>query len=868
MRNFKNVLAIALFMVGATLMAQTKLTGKVVDESNMPLPGADVVIKGTTKGTVTDFDGNFSLECMHSTGTVMFNYMGYDSKSATFNGDTDFGSVALMPSANSLEEVVITGTGIIDLVGDRKTPVAVSTIKADVIARKAANQDLPELLTSTPSVQAVQNGGYGDGSMYLRGFDQTNTAFLLNGQPINGMEDGKMYWSNWPGVLDIANAIQVQRGLGASKLAISSVGGTVNIVTKTVDKKQGGFVQGTIANDSYYKGAIYYNTGLMENGLAVGAMFGHWQGDGYRNGTPGQGQTYYLSFGYKPNEDNIFNFLVTGAPQWHGAAWSVDLQTYLDNGNKFNYLYGYKDGEIYPGGRNYYHKPVANLSWDWSLNEASSLSTVLYGSLGRGGFAYPSGSGLPFWTYTSEDGALPFDDVVASNEAGTTNAYMRGSMNGHNWYGLVSNFETELNDNLTLNLGGDVRFYNGLHFRAVTDFLGLESVSASNTHYGSYDITNSYGGYNPWSAVFNWNDDPKQRTAYDYEENINYYGVFGQVEYAKDQFSTFFQGSISNQSHALTNHANYEDDEKAEKVNNLGYNLKGGLSLNLSDGHKLFVNAGYYSRQPFHDNLYDNIRYSVDLNPLGDVNESVLGFEAGYAVNIERFDMDINLYRTTWGNRVVTTFDSSDPQNVINFQMNGVEQLHKGVELDFSYRPLNNFRVSGFTSIANWEYTQNANARVFDEEGNDITTSYGGESPTLYLKGNKIGGAAQFTAGLGFQWEVVKNLKLDYIQKFYDQLYSEVDISNFFSEDNLGPIRLPSYSLANAGLSYKWNLKDSKSLDFTFNVNNLFDEFYIEYSNGSTHASEGSTVWRGIDTSNNVSIGYGRTWNFSTRFNF
>ena len=62
---------------------------------------------------------------------------------------------------------------------------------------------------------------------------------MLNGQPINGMEDGKMYWSNWSGMNDIANVVQIQRGLGASKLAISSVGGTVNFVMRSTTKSQG-----------------------------------------------------------------------------------------------------------------------------------------------------------------------------------------------------------------------------------------------------------------------------------------------------------------------------------------------------------------------------------------------------------------------------------------------------------------------------------------------------------------------------------------------------------------------------------------------------------------------------------------------------
>ena len=278
---------------------------------NAPLPGANIIEKGTTNGVSADFDGKFILETQATSGQIVISYVGYGSVKLSFNGNVDLGTISLI-SDNSLDEIVVIGSGVIDLAEDRKTPIAVSTIKASQIQEKAGNFDLPDLLKSTPSVQSVQAGGFGDGQMFLRGFDQTNTAFLLNGQPINGMEDGKMYWSNWSGVLDVANAVQVQRGLGASKLAISSVGGTVNIVTKTIDRREGGFVQQMIANDNYTKTTAYYSTGVSENGWSFAALLGHWQGEGYVNDTDGQGQTYFFSVGYKPNENNTFNFLLTG----------------------------------------------------------------------------------------------------------------------------------------------------------------------------------------------------------------------------------------------------------------------------------------------------------------------------------------------------------------------------------------------------------------------------------------------------------------------------------------------------------------------------------------------------------------------------
>ena len=138
---------------------------------------------------------------------------------------------------------------------------------------------ITQTLVNTPSVYvAGQAGGYGDSRIAVRGFKQDNTAFLLNGQPINGMEDGKMYWSNWSGMSDIANGVQIQRGLGSSKLAISSVGGTVNFVTKSTDKDAGGEFLLGVANDGYIKSTMSYSTGVSEKGWGATVMLSHWQG--------------------------------------------------------------------------------------------------------------------------------------------------------------------------------------------------------------------------------------------------------------------------------------------------------------------------------------------------------------------------------------------------------------------------------------------------------------------------------------------------------------------------------------------------------------------------------------------------------------
>ncbi|WP_372936494.1 TonB-dependent receptor domain-containing protein [Seonamhaeicola sp.] len=854
-------------LLTTVVIAQSTITGTVIDsELNTPLPGANVVEKGTSNGVSTDFDGNFKLTTQAASGEIVISYVGYGTVTVAFNGSANLGKISVSPD-NTLEVVVITGTGIVDLAEDRKTPIAVSTIKSKEIQEKAGNWDLPEVLKSTPSVQNVKGGGFGDGSMYLRGFDQTNTAFLLNGQPINGVEDGKMYWSNWSGVLDIANAVQVQRGLGSSKLAISSVGGTVNIVTKTVDRKEGGFFQTMVGNDDYIKTSAYYSTGLMENGLAFSAMLGHWQGDGYMQGSKGQGQTYFISVGYKPNENHIFNFLVTGAPQWHGAAGGNELQDYLDYGRRYSDWWGYYNGEEYAGGRNYYHKPVINLTWDWTINDRSELSTVAYGSFGRGGFAYPEGSS--FYGFRDANGKLDYDAIEANNLADpSADNYVKSSINSHNWFGVLSNFSHELSENLSFNVGVDTRFYKGIHYRTAADLLGA-TPSVTSNYGGTYTLTED-SGFNPWSNLFKLAD-RNQRFSYDYEEQINYIGGFGQIEYATDAFSAYFQGAISTQSHLKTDYWNYTEATEADKVNNAGFNLKAGGAYNINEDNRVFVNAGFYSRQPYHDDLFTNIRSSNELNPLAGDNQEITGLEAGYQFKSERVSFNLNAYHTIWDNRILSSAEDTDNngQSDIFYQSSGIKEVHQGLELEVFTRPIDRLNLNGFISVGNWEYNGNVETRSYDE--NDVLLSSG---DVAYIDGVKIGNAAQFTAGANAVFEIVDDLKFDAAFNYYDQLYASVDLgaSEFTTASNRGALELPSYQTVDLGMSYRMPVgKQANNLQFRVNVNNVFDELYIEQATSNIHdvdTAGGYTSWNGISSENEVYLGYGITWNVSLRYNF
>ena len=297
MRNhLKHFILFAVLMVFSTAaaLAQATLKGKIVDaETNEPLIGATVSVKGSTQGSVTDIDGHFTLK-VGSNATIIFKYLGYEEMSMKINkkGDVDLGVITLKSDAQVLGDVVITSSVAVA----RKTPVAVSSLAMDFIDEKLGTQEFPEVLKSTPGVHANKGGGgYGDSEIYMRGFDNSNIAVMVNGVPMNDMEWGGVYWSNWAGLSDVTRTMQTQRGLGASKVSAPSVGGTINIITRGLESKKGGTISYALGNDGMNKMLFSVSTGLSKTGWSMTLLGAKTWGNGYVQGTDFEGYNYFLN---------------------------------------------------------------------------------------------------------------------------------------------------------------------------------------------------------------------------------------------------------------------------------------------------------------------------------------------------------------------------------------------------------------------------------------------------------------------------------------------------------------------------------------------------------------------------------------------
>jgi outer membrane cobalamin receptor len=923
MKNFKkwSFTAVLLMMV-SVVFSQGKITGSVVDSDlKGSLPGATVSVKGTKTAAATDMDGKFTLNVTTASGQLVISYVGFDSKTINFSvsgGKTvDLGAVVLTSNANSLDEVVVKSS-VVDVAKDRKTPVAVSTIKASEIQAKLGNQEFPEILANTPSVYATKaGGGFGDSRINIRGFDQRNIAVLINGVPVNDMENSAVYWSNWAGLSDVTSAMQVQRGLGSSKLAISSVGGTINVLTRTSDMKEGGNVSVGLANDNYLKTLATYSTGKMKNGLSTSILLSQTKGDGYVDGTKFQAGNYFIGLGYEFSPKSDIQFTITGAPQWHNqrnAAPTIAQYQQFNGGEvnrRYNSDWGTLNGDEYSFRTNYYHKPIASLNWDYKFNSTTKLSAVAYGSWGRGGGSNGAGAirGNRFFSdnLRRADGSINVDLIQAWNSGqsvtipgsagvstrskvggvyqsvgSTSNNLTNGiskiaSVNSHNWYGGVINLNKKFSDKLTVDFGIDARTYRGIHYQVVTDLIGstnyFDNTDVNNPNRVISTVYAAEPHLNPFFSL----DYQQQKINYNNDGLVNWFGAFTQVEYASDNLTAFLQASVSQQGFKREDYFLYASSNalaSTDYENILGGNVKGGANYNINENHNVFVNAGYYSKQPFFNAVYPNNRSIVNSNL---TNEKIIGLEAGYGFRSANFNANVNVYHTTWKDRYQRSNDAAldNPGGYYDFA--GITQVHSGAELDFNARIMDKLKLNGMFSYGNWVYQDNITGTRFDVNNNNIS---GGTTTTYYVDGTRVGDVAQMTASLGASYEILKRFNVDANYRFHDKLYASLDPTRQTSATNKGTLELPSYGLMDAGISYKWLLgaDKSKSLDFRFNMNNVLNELYIAESRtnifaddiatgGQTYTQLGRT-YDGVATANQVFFGFGRTWNFTMRYNF
>lgn len=860
---------------------QQKVSGSVTDNATDELLIGVNIIYGPGKGTITDMNGNYLLKLDPGEYDLEISYVGYEKKvrHITLTDKTLFVDFSLKNITLSEAEVVG------DIAKTRETPIAFSNITPIKIEEELAGQDLPLIMNATPGVYATQKGGGdGDARINIRGFSQRNVAVMLDGIPVNDMENGWVYWSNWFGLDMVMRYTQVQRGLGASKLAIPSVGGTINMATKGIEDKKGLILKQEVGSDGFMRTSLGLTSGRLKKGWGVTFAGSFKNGTGWVDQTWTRGWFYFLRID-KELGKHLLSFTAMGAPQRHGQRiYTKNIATYdveyakkagmtdefiqrldslglpINMGLRYNPNWGYlskiqiTDSDTVFGPReeistanNFYYKPIFSLRDFWNVNEKLYLSNILYLSIGTGGGG--SFSTTPGFNLETKQQDLQLyynanmNYPVGFNDDHQSSEILRNAMNNHIWFGLLSTFDYTLNRDITLSGGLDLRSYRGDHFRELDDLFG-----------GSYYLDIG-------------NDNEKNDSVKKYAGDIIGYhnlglvrwgGLFGQIKYQRGSFSAFLNLTASYSGNkrvdyfipklldvgdtALTiaydtrinyNGVLYDRNSPGLRTNETdwkwipGFTIKGGANYNLTEKMNLFINLGYLSKAQRFNNVFD---YNNTLFKNIE-NEKVSAFELGYSFYNSRFTFNANTYYTVWKNKPTDraiTIKIEDRDYSVN--INDMNARHMGLELEFAVKILRNLSFEALLSLGDWKWTSSDTARIYDDNGIQVGTK------PFDARGLYVGDAAQFQNRESLRWEIIPGLYTSGSLTWFGKHYAEFNPLDYDPELNLwafdengDPIqswKIPDYFMVDVHAGYFIKIK-KVGLRLQASVLNLLNDKYI-----------------------------------------
>jgi iron complex outermembrane recepter protein len=901
----------------STYAQKGKIVGTVRDAvTGETLPGANVVY-GDGKGTTADINGAYSISTDYGDYDLTVSFVGYtvQKKSVKVSGTAQI--IDFLMSTITLSEVNVVG----DVAKSRETPVAFTNVLPAKIQEELGSQDLPMILNTTPGVYATQQGGGdGDSRINIRGFSQRNVAVMIDGIPVNDMENSWVYWSNWFGLDAVTRSIQVQRGLGASKLAIPSVGGTMNIITKGITTSKEYSLKQEVGSDGYLRTSAMINTGKLKGGWGVTFAGSYKYSDGWVDKTWSKGWFYYLKID-KTLGKHILSITGSGAPQSHAqrpykksiATYSIDKardmgvdsfpSKYYGLGEDYNQYWGYlerytyddnknivhADKEVLNSSVNYFHKPQITLRDFWNASDKVYMSNIAYVSMGSGGGVSPKTTitdgnldafGQVDWQkfYDANVGPYSINPVYDSTEH-MSSMILKSARNDHFWYGLLSTVNWKISQAFDFAGGIDLRSYKGSHYTQLYDLIGGDYYHES--------VSTSSGDKN---------SDPKRKLhvgdkmSYNYDGIVRWGGAFANIEFKGGNFSAFINLSGAYSGYKKIDYFMKKGIMVGDSLIEVGYNdtveylgttytrdspglenrhsdwkwipsytIKGGLNYNLTEEMNIFINLGYLTKARDFKYIYE--QNSVDL--IDDIkNEAVMAAELGYNLNFHRIAANLNGYYTTWKNKAInpirTQVDGDDVTGIVP----GIDARHMGVELEFSWKIIPKLELQGLVSYGDWIWTSKVDGLILYDD----VTNVARDTISFDAKGVHVDDAAQSQYAASLRYEPFKGGYIKGQFTYFDRYFSTFDPASLNGEPNSldengdprDSWKIPAYFLIDVHAGYSFKIKKVK-YSLRLSVLNLLNNMYI--SDATNNDSYNSPAFQDFDAkSASVFYGLGRRY--------
>ena len=824
MRRLLIAAALLMFLRGA---AAADLEGRITDaQTGEPLADVNILIEGTRIGAGSNASGYFKLTGVpNEIITLSAGHVGYKIFKTEINPFiTNSIDIELQPTIIEGENVTVT----VSRADWRNAPASFSNISREQVKEKYHGQELPLLLESLPGVYAYSDAGSGQGYSYLkiRGFDQKRVSVMINGIPLNDPEDHQVYWVDMPDLAANVDDIQVQRGIGYSPYGHSSFGGSVNLITTPSPQErrlEASFGYGSFNTSKFplkfdsnkftnlfdtRKFSLLFNSGVVDNTYQVYGRFSRITSDGYRDHSGFEGWSYYLSatrYGLK----NTLTLNLYGGPELLQASWDATPEDILKNDRTYNPTYESYDHTI-----DNFNQPHYELHYSRELSNNMTLHNTLFYIHGEGYWEIKKTGWDEDW---NEIGVDLFDYGLADQPATFYSPLVQQQWVNKDQWGYIPRLVIEKNK-WDLTFGGNFNTFHSHHWGIV-----------------------------PW--VENPPDDWQPRGEdHDFNGDILTLSAFSHASFRPTpeltltgglQFRHLEQEFAQNRAGAFSGAQLNE-----YKITHDFIDPKAGASYKINDNLLGYISLGYSQREPSQreywpqwtgpedfgvDPLFAGQRYIMNgldttgvewSDPLVD-SEELTDLEIGARWQSEGFKGSLNLYWMDYRNEVIPGGGMNQGYNVA---FNAEKTLHRGVEAEFSIKPLrllgeltetdfNLEPLNRFEIYGNLSYALN----TFEDDFFDSDTNL------VYESGNTIplfpGFMARLRASLDYdspdKWAVRPSIGASYIGKQYlESMNNEsATIDPYFLLDFQVDFSLKSIT----GLS---------KLGLKLTVNNLLDEEY------------------------------------------
>lgn len=759
--------------VSSSITAQT-ITGTVAGaQSGEPLAGANLLQLGTSNGVSAGPDGHFSLELSQKgLKKIRITFVGYKTKVLDVSEAEPPIRISMTPQRIQSNEVFVEATRV-----DKASPMAYENISQSDIEEQNLGQDLPYMISGTPSVITTSDAGAGIGytGIRIRGVDQRRINVTINGIPVNDAESHGVFWVNMPDLASSVENIQIQRGVGSSTNGGAAFGASMNIQTSAMRPESFGEVNTSVGSFNTRKANVKLGSGLMNNGWQFQGRLSKITSDGYIDRAESDLKSFYLSAA-KHGDRSLLRADVFSGRQQTYQAWYGVSESRLESGDRtYNPAGMEKPGDPYENQTDNYQQDHYQLHYSYELTDRWNANASLHYTYGRGYYEeYKADQSLS--TYKID--AVQFPDTTISQSDLVRQLWL-----DNHFYGTV--FSTDYQqDRWSITLGGGYNEYNGDHYGKI--------VWAR--YAGNSEIDQRYYFNNGFKTDFN----TYLKGRYEIVDGLT---AFADAQIRRITYD--FLGKDRRQTPG--GEEEVVDLKQTDKLT--FFNPKGGITYNFGGHHRVFASLSVANKEPTRE---EYVNSTPENRPS---HETLYDWEAGYRASFERFYLEANFYYMDYKNQLILTGEINDVgaqirQNVSDSYRAGME-LQGGVQL---------------TSRLEWS----ANATL---SRNKI------KGYTYYLDNYDTGGQKAIVfenPDIAFSPSLIANSKIRYNWNKLTAEWSAQYVSRQYLDNTQTRSRsLDPYLVNDIRLNYDWpDAPLFKSVKATLMVNNILNEQYE--SNGYT----------------------------------